>query len=367
MICCENCFKDTEIKAVIKSLNQKGNCAVCLKRNVFVYDISQNNILTDMFNEFLEIYSKKDDLVNFPKEKLTMLKDDLHDRWNIFSLDKEKIYILIKEICKEKYIDDSDIFDSTVGIRELCDQDYISQNSLMKKHNWSEFVEAIKNDNRFHTSHLNLETFKEYCEATVYSYSESITLYRARICNGNNEFNKSQMGAPPVGIASGGRINPVGISYLYLCSDPKTAVREIRAGIHEKVTVASFKFDARSNSSLKIVDLSLLTKISPFIAGSQNPNFYTSYAIDIKHLQEIHESIAKPMGKQDREIEYLPTQYLCDFIKSCGYDGVKYSSTMDAGHYNIAIFDPTLFKCKKVKSFEIKKLDYTSEPDISSF
>lgn len=358
MICCEKCFIDTEIKAVIKSLNCKGNCEICQNKGVFIYDISKNDILTIMFNELLEIYSKKNDLPGFPKEKLTMLKDDLYDRWNIFSIDKEKIYHLIKEICKDKYNDEPSIFDDSVGIRELYDQKYIYENSVLRNHSWSDFVNAIKQNNRFHTDHINLEVFKQYCEAAAFSFKSNTILHRARIWNGDVPWDKKQMGAPPGGRASGGRINPVGISYLYLCSDSETAIREIRAGIHECISVATFKLNATLKSQLKIVDLSLFTQISPFIASTENPDFYTSYAIDIKHLHEIHDSIAEPMGKQDRQLEYLPTQYLCDFIKSCGYDGVKYSSTMDSNHYNLAVFDVNLFKCKSIKQYKIEKLNY---------
>lgn len=50
-----------------------------------------------------------------------------------------------------------------------------------------------------------------------------------------------------------GRVNPKGISYLYLATDEKTAIYEMCPWVCKKVTVA--KFDARKE--LRIVDLTM--------------------------------------------------------------------------------------------------------------
>lgn len=43
--------------------------------------------------------------------------------------------------------------------------------------------------------------------------------------------------------------------------------------------------------------------------------------------------------------EYLPTQYLCEYIKSLGIDGVEYASAMNRGGTNYAIFDGDKYSC----------------------
>ena len=46
------------------------------------------------------------------------------------------------------------------------------------------------------------------------------------------------------------------------------------------------------------------------------------------------------MLPQGAAIDYVPSQYLCEFIKKCGYDGVVYRSSVSDG-INLALFDPS--------------------------
>jgi len=48
MICCVECFKDTELKAIIESLNVRGECELCGHKEVFIYDTDSNNRLTEL-------------------------------------------------------------------------------------------------------------------------------------------------------------------------------------------------------------------------------------------------------------------------------------------------------------------------------
>ena len=38
MICCINCFKDTEIRAAIEMIGHIGDCPVCRNRNTWIYE-----------------------------------------------------------------------------------------------------------------------------------------------------------------------------------------------------------------------------------------------------------------------------------------------------------------------------------------
>lgn len=66
-------------------------------------------------------------------------------------------------------------------------------------------------------------------------------------------------------------------------------------------------------------------------------------------------------------MDYVPTQYIVDFIKSIEhngaqeYDGIEYNSTTNPGGYNLAIFNPDLFECISVSVYDIEKLQYTSK------
>lgn len=49
------------------------------------------------------------------------------------------------------------------------------------------------------------------------------------------------MGQPPSGKRKPGRVNPEGIGILYLTSDEKTALREVRASAFDYITIGKFK------------------------------------------------------------------------------------------------------------------------------
>ena len=144
------------------------------------------------------------------------------------------------------------------------------------------------------------------------------------------------MGAPPKGNRSAGRINPEGIGVLYLSSDDKTVLNEIRANTFDYVTIGKFK----SLKDIKVVNLSGISETSPFLYQGE----LEKYAANRKVFQEIAIEIAKPLRRSDSLIEYLPTQYIAEFIKSQGY--------------NVAIFDETLFECVSVNTVEVAKIQY---------
>jgi len=164
MICCEKCFIDIEIKAVIKSLNQLGKCELCGKNNVYIYNTEINNELADMFDDLLNLYTASGDLPpDYPPENVNLLKHELCGRWNIFCIDADLAYRAITGICHEKYQEHPEIFDAPIGIMELNRKDYLEEHSIMKNYEWEDFVEGIKTKNRFHTDYINKEVLFSFC------------------------------------------------------------------------------------------------------------------------------------------------------------------------------------------------------------
>lgn len=351
MICCENCFKDLEIKAIIKSFKKKGRCSICSSNDVYIYNTDEDSILEEMFNDILDIYYLESELDDkFPDEHLNLLKEELYNNWNIFNIKPDKIIILIKEICKTKYDENPRLFRNSIGIKQFFDKRYLLDNSIMKVYTWDRFVDEIKTQCRFHNDYFNKQVFSEYFKYMNKSYKKGELFYRARISEGKG-FSKEEMGAPPLGKASGGRANPMGISYLYLASDSKTAVSEIRAGALDYISVAQFELI----EDIKIIDFEKIDKISPFFDAID----ITQLGINSHILKIISEEISKPLGGDGRALEYLPTQYISDYIKSIGeWQGIKYKSTLGDG-YNLAIFDENLFECKEVEVKRIGTLNYS--------
>jgi len=158
-----------------------------------------------------------------------------------------------------------------------------------------------------------------------------------------------EMGAPPEGYRTAGRVNPEGIAVLYLSSDSDTVLSEVRASTFDFVTVGEFS----SKKEISVANLSAISLTSPFRFAD-----IEIYAANRNIFNEISEEISKPLRRNDSHLEYLPTQYIVEFIKSRGFDGVEFASTLNDGGYNIAIFDETLFECIDVDTVEISKIQY---------
>lgn len=126
MKCCVGCFKDDEIIAKISGLQKTGNCDLCNSRNKHVYDTDSDTYLVDDFEGLLNTYTVESVLPdNYPSEKLTLLKDELFNNWDIFNLDAEKINFIMKSICKVKYEEEPELFEQRVGIRNFYNETYM--------------------------------------------------------------------------------------------------------------------------------------------------------------------------------------------------------------------------------------------------
>lgn len=359
MKCCVECFIDIEIKSRITGLKQVGNCNICEAENVFVYD---THLLSDDFEALLDTYKPESILPDtFPKELLKLLKDELVENWNIFNLDSDRVDKLIKVICQSKYKEEPKLFEQKIGISQKCDSQYLEQYSLLGKYSWESFAESIKLQNRFHSKQLNTSVFLDFLNYLRKPYKKGSVFYRARISNSSMGYRKEEMFAPQPGQASAGRVNPEGISYLYLGSDKTTTLNEVRAGLHDFVSIATFKL----NQDIDVVDLTRIDKISAF--SRLNP---TQHAVNRTHLVKMSRDIAKPLRRQDSHLEYLPTQYLCEFIKMSRFNdgtecsGIEYGSTMSKEGYNIAIFNSKLFECIEVDVYDVQGLKYTVDPSL---
>ena len=354
MNCCINCFKDLEIREIIKEQNQIGDCDFCNQKKTYITNIEENDDIKSNFESLIDIYSsekEKPDL--FPIDRMDLLKNILAYRWNIFNLKPDTIYKFLTVLLPEKYTAQPELFDSPVGIFESMNEDYLQQYSILGKYQWEDFVTEIKEKNRFHTNIINKEILLKVLQLSSKIYKKGAIFYRARICQSRGGYHKNDMGAPPSTSASGGRANPEGISCLYLADSTDTTLRETRAGVYDYVTVGKFILQ----KDVEVVKLSDINKLSPFVGLDIN-----LIAANIIHLNKISKNIAKPLRRYDSSLDYLPTQYICDYIKSKDFAGIEYKSTMFEGGTNYAMFDASMFKCIGTKVYDIKSIKYDCIP-----
>lgn len=355
-----DCFVDEEIRLMIQNDGETGDCDYTGEQNVIGYNTDNDNReydLGDNLSEILNVYTPESELPQeYPEKSLNTLDKVLLNDWRLFNLSQEKIIPVVKELCKNTIPEDSLIYSQRIGIENICDSTYMQKTCLTKEYNWEVFTNSIKNENRFHSNQLNLEILKELFESEslslrIIAKTNRKVLCRARICN-ETALGKDNMGPPEAKKATAGRVNSIGIPCLYLTSDIDTALHEIRARDWDYVTIGYFS----PIEDLKLIDLTGLDKISPF--ADESSFGIEWFAINMPILKQISKELAKPQRSQDSPLDYLPTQYLSDFIKSIGFDGICYNSTLKSEGINYAIFNYEKMACLRTELIQVSSLQY---------
>ena len=159
-----------------------------------------------------------------------------------------------------------------------------------------------------------------------------------------------------------GRINPRGIAYLYLATDHKTAISEVRPAVGMRVTVARF----RTTKPLNVVDLTAntrdkgvtLTGLMWFTSVMQRKGKVTQKEIDKAVWAQIDIAFSKPVEPDDAHLNYVPTQILAELIASESYDGIIYRSGLNEDGFNLALFDVNSVEFLQAQLFRVDRVDY---------
>ncbi len=160
------------------------------------------------------------------------------------------------------------------------------------------------------------------------------------------------MTCPPREFASGGRANPSGIPFLYLSDNPETVLYEVRASYLDELSVGTFELNSEFES-VKLVDFTEDTYLF-------HPDYSSiNKTIKAKLLrQKISSDLSRPMRRYDSELEYIPTQFICEFIKVfTGAFGIRFSSSLHPKGNNIVMFDQNLMTCISVMKVKINSVN----------
>lgn len=335
MNCCKNCFNENYLINKIQNYNTNGSCDYCGSENVKIIPIAE---LTEEFDKLMDLYGVTTHGEHFhyeihcPSDFGESLEYLIQDDWNIFSDSTNQNDLLFDILNYHR--SHEDMYDST----NLYSKHFKSISSYSITDIWRDFSYNIKTKNRFFPEINILEYLKELVSKKVTIYDMSKTLYRAR--EGVHEIN--EMGPPPNTFSTHGRANPKGIPYLYVATNELTCIAEIRPWVGAIISVATIK----PNTELKLVDLSKKSVIeSPFLAEDL---VSTIEALDL--INQLSYELSKPVSPNDSYLEYIPTQFLAEYIKELGYDGLIYKSSL-GNEENIVIFD-----CEKTQITDVKKV-----------
>lgn len=326
------CFNDEEIRGFIASNGNNGVCDVMgVQDNVVsIEDLSE--FLTDLLGLFDSDVASNISLI-----------DIIQGDWNLF-YNNNVARIILSEAVR--------LFKPTMNINHVF---YIKPVA-----NYVDIWGKLKHDLQYDTRYfINLQHYNhtdpylnECLKVDDYLHIGQ-RLYRARVLpNPVSNYGIDEMGCPPKETVSGGRANPIGIPYLYLCGDKDTTFYEVRARYKDRVSVGTFEVIQDMNL------INLTNKTSLYLSSATG-----DFQSDVMHkllLNAIAKDMSKPLSRYDTELEYVPTQFICELCKINGADGICFNSSLHRSGMNYVLFcgnDDSRIKCSSVETLTIEHVE----------
>lgn len=339
---CSNCFDDLELKEfVITNSKKKGQCDFCISTNEPTALVPLAELL-DFFTGFLEIF-EEDKSSGIPLNKILL------DEWNVFNPDANINGLLEAIISNSKSIKLKSFKDKVAYLNEITECTSY----------WETLKKELKWNRRFLT---NVDNIFDLGWDSFFDTKSDLAMdqifYRARIHkkDGQKGYEKDKMGCPPKTSTTNGRANPEGIPFLYLSRDLHTTFYETRVTFLDEVSVGSFK----TITGKKIVVDDFTNEGSPFL----NMNNMLNYTKSRLLKKAISKDLSKPIRRYDSQLEYIPTQFICEFIRYVtGSDGIVFNSSLHKGGVNYVLFDESKLECIKVEKHHVTAVDIMTKKD----
>ena len=295
--------------------------------------------IEELFDFFAEL------LTHFkPDGNGTMLKSAIQGNWSLFSSLNSAYLILNHFLFKvqmplshaDELVDFSDEILENVGYWDRLKQQLVTKNRYITDVNY--LTDELGWDG-FFSSQIKIPRGQK--------------LYRARLHHNSGEapYIAEKMFCPPAASSTAGRANPSGIPYLYLSDNPDTVLYEIRAAYLDEVSIGTFEVKANLTQPVLIADF---TESSTIFHPSRIGDKIKATLLK----QKISADLSKPMRRYDSELEYIPTQFICEFIKIyTGVNGIKFRSSLHVAGNNFVIFDQDLVACTEVYPVKVGRVE----------
>ncbi len=218
---------------------------------------------------------------------------------------------------------------------------------------FTRLIQELRFENRFFLSKVSakfLDGLVNYAKQfKTHNFSIGQSLYRGRIHEFKMtelHFASDKMGVPPTHKATHGRLNPVGIPYLYLAKDIYTAVSEVRPWIGCEMTIAEFTL---------VQDISVINFSNKVFTNVPTEDNFAAAETTWREL--IAYMFSMPFDPRD-DTAYMPTQYVTERIKKEGFDGILYDSALNKDGYNVTLFDSKVANSGKLFKVEVADISY---------
>lgn len=351
MKCCEKCFKDEELLAILKTNGSIGTCEVCGAVRVLTCD---SDLVLDEIASLMDCYVPYD-----PKNPVHLackgregaLPDLFLRDTNIFALSASQLSRLIERWSRDE-VGFAKAFISQV---DLLIQQGSLKDCILPNADWLAFEESIKYKSRFNfTPGFDEKVLRRAIGRCGCTLERGQLFSRARKTTGGKCYGRKDMFPPPREKCVSGRFNPSGIRVLYLANDEQTAIAEMRPKVKDRFCVAKFALKKK----VKILDLRKICTISPFGSEDSQLFYLTNYGI----LKRIEAEFSRVVDGMNNDLDYLISQYICDVIRRCGWKGVLYHSTLNKGGENLALFssEDAKMRAGTVKIYEVQSSSHES-------
>ena len=215
-----------------------------------------------------------------------------------------------------------------------------------------EFIEEITYHNRNPRNVKALELMEGIDTNPEIKVIGKQKLYRSRIIKDKNKINKvphffgfdaAGSFVPPKEYTSDMRANYRYIPYLYCTNHPYLAVVEVRPRLGAFISISTITV----NEELTLLDFTNTNKPSRMTPAKENL------------FSDLSGLFSKPIADEDDIKDYIPTQFIAEYAKNLGYDGIVYRSSLvpeinraGLNRFNVVVFN--YYKCEAIKSNVIR-------------
>ena len=162
-------------------------------------------------------------------------------------------------------------------------------------------------------------------------------------------FSKEESGKPDREKSLSNRANPKYISYLYLASDIDTALAETRAQIEQLFSVAQYE----TTKDLKIINLT-----HSFVEDKEIEEDFEIFTFYLN----VHRAFSAPVYSNEKD--YIVSQYIAEYIKKLGFEGIVFDSSRKKGGINYTLFDDAACKFLRSELHSVENIQIESKRQL---
>ena len=223
------------------------------------------------------------------------------------------------------------------------DNEFRIRSGLLK-----DFIKEITYRNRNPRNTKALELIEDFSTNPETLILKGCQLYRARIIksgssikveNGFYGFGSKDSFIPDKKKTRDMRANYRYIPYLYCATSRYIALAEVRPRLGAKVSIATILV----NEDIRLLDFT----------NKNMPTKMTQTKVNL--FNDISLLFSKPIAEDDDISDYIPTQFIAEYAKNLGYDGIAFKSSVvpeinktHPEQFNVVVFNHK--KCEPIKS-----------------